>query len=454
MYVIDTDKEKCKFCLGILNQDEIVQNFSICNECRSVITLTPDLSNKMELNIQKVKKFIEKYAPNEVTLETAKTFLDNDYVNEQEKQFVKGTIDDRYNDMARSGIKISGKMVMVSFIPRVVEIVKYTTFRKVTKITKATYHDKAFLRNYWQERYFLDLPNNWDYVVHISFIKRKKKKYEEAIYSFPSCVIDKFYTLITEKPIHEIFSQVFTQDEFFSKYNSFLYFIDLKHLKKLSNHVNLANPLINPAIITIIDESTQRENRFYNPDDENSQQFYNPKNFFYYSPEDHVFLSISYYEYEYLMLTHVIGFINKYYNLPEAIDIITGKKTKFGMYVTIKFDSFFICKPFVKNKNNYDIGNTEAFINNAREQPKLNINYIPMIDPGEEVQAQYVYTPKIKCNRCTKKIDEDQILIGVKKYGLIEKQYHIGCVDLSYVKNRINTEGLRQEDCQFIINEI
>ena len=454
MYVIDTDKIKCKFCLGILDQDEIAQNFSICNECRSVIARTPDLSNKMEIHIQKIKKFIEKYSPNEVNLETAKKFLENDYINEQEIQFAQGTIDDRYIEMARSGIKISGKMLMVSFIPRVVEIVKYTTFRKVTKITKATTHDKMFLRNYWQDRYFIDLPDDWEYVIHISFIKRSKKTYEEAIYSFPSCVIDKFYTLITEEPIHEIFSQVYTQDEFFSKYNSFLYFIDLKHLRKLSNQANLPNPLPNPAIITILDETTQRENRFYNPNYPNSQQFYNPKIFYYYSPKDHVFISISYYEHEYLMLTHVIGFINKYYNLPEAIDIITGKKIKTGMYLTLKFDSFFICKPFINKKNNYDIGNTEVFFNSAREQPKLNINYIPMIDPEDEVSAQYADDLNMQCNRCTKNIAQGQIHIGVKKYGLMEKRYHIGCVDLSYVRNRINIERLKEEDCQIILNEV
>ena len=348
--------------------------------------------------------------------------------------------------MAKASIKVAGKMLMVSFIPRVVEIVKYTAFRKVQKITKATPRDKAYLRQYWQEHYFYDLPDNWDYVIHLSFIQRKENTYQESIYDFPSCVIDKYYTLMTNKPVHEIFCQVFTSDEFITKYKSYPVFLDLRHMQLVAIQTNMIKTLQNSALITITGE-TWKENKYYDPENRYSKEYYKPKSYFYYNSSEKLFIAISYYEYEFLVLTHLIGFINRYYNLPQSIDISLSKKTKKGVYITIKSCATFISKTFIKNENNYDIGkDPTSFFENAMEQPKVNIHYIPMIHPGEEIFAFYADTSENSCNRCTKKIEKEQIVIGVKKFREIEKQYHKGCVDASYVKNQINMTELTEED--------
>ena len=405
----------------------------------------------MEVHIRKVTKFIEKYSPNEVSLETAKSFLDNDYLTHQVEQFAKGSIDDRYISMAKSGIKISGKMLMVSFIPRVVEIVKYTAFRKVTKITVATRRDKDFLRNYWYEHYFFDLPDEWTHVIHISFIQRKKKKYVEAIYSFPSCVIDKFYTLLTNNPIHEIFSQVFTPNEFHNKYQSLSSFIDLKHMKQLPTDEIETNHLQNPAIVTITGEE-MKENKYYDPDNEYSTPYYYPQSYFYYSSLEKSFISISYYEYEFLILTHLIGFINTYFNLPQSISIQTSRSLKSGIYVTIKIDGRLISNPFIEFDNNYDIGNPIEFFMNAKDQPTLNIQYIPMIYPTEDAFMQYAPKTMPKCFRCTKSIEKGAILVAVKDNDEIVKIYHLGCVDLTYVLNIINVDKLKVPDKELVLS--
>ena len=446
MLIIETDRVKCKFCLEILKADEVQKNGTICNQCASIIYKTPDLTKKMEDHIQNVKKFILKHSPKEVSLEEAVLFLQNDYLKTQEQRFTRGLIDDRYFDMTKSGIKVSGKLLMVSFIPRVVEIVKYTTFRKVQRITLATPHDKAFLRSYWLEHYFYDLPDNWDYVIHISFIQRNKSGYQEAIYCFPSCVIDKYYTLVTERPIHDIFSKVFTLDEFYSKYQAYSYFFDLRHMQQVSIQANYLKKLQNSAII-IITDSEWKENKFYEPENPRSQEYYRLKTYFYYNSKEKIFISISHHEYEFLMLTHLISFINTYYNLPKYIDISLSKKTKHGVYITIKSGSTFIAKTFINNENNYDIGkDPTTFFDNAKEQPKGNVKYIPIIHPGVNARFRYAVDSKILCNKCTMNIEEGQIEVLVEHFGEIYEAYHQRCIDLSYIKDEANLDELREQD--------
>ena len=69
-----------------------------------------------------------------------------------------------------------------------------------------------------------------------------------------------------------------------------------------------------------------------------------------------------------------------------------------------------------------------------------------MIYPAEEAFALYATITMPKCFRCTKNIEKNNILIAVKHNGEVDRIYHLACVDLSYVLNRINVDRLIERD--------
>lgn len=328
MHIIESNRVKCKFCLQILKQEEIDKNGIICNECCSIIYKIPDLNHKMDQHILNVKNFENKYSPMEVSLEEAIEFLERTYNNESNSLLNKSSTDFRFLEMDKSGIKISGNILIASFIPRVVEIVHYSALRKVRGISLASNRDKNFLRKYWLEHYGFELSYDWDYVIQISFIQRKKTQYEEKIYDFPSCVIEKFYTINNAKPIPEVFSQVLSTEEFCTKETEFSLLIDLNNFELLSNGSNIPVPLVNSVIIATKRQPYVNAMEQYDPDQKIHENQLFKNNFYYYNKNDEFIAIISYYEVEFLIMNYLIYYMLKKHGLPPSVKVYKKKKAK------------------------------------------------------------------------------------------------------------------------------
>ncbi len=356
LFIIDTDKVKCKFCLEILQKEEVAKNTNICDECKSLINQVPDLLNKMDQHIRIINKFVTKYKPNEVNLEEALLFLENDYIHNHDLELTSDHIDNLYSEMAKYSIKISGKMLLAAFIPRVVEIVRYSTLKKVHQITKATDYEKEYLRDYWLEHYSYILPDDFTHIIHLSFIHRKKTGYEEKFYDFPSCVIDKMYTLYAEKTIPETFYKVLTPEEFFAMYKNYSLIIDLQKLQMLDINRNLENSLENSTLLGIL-SATQDEvdDDFEDWDQRRSRWRPISYDYYFYSKKENLFLIITYYELELLVIKSLIHYVEVNAKVPSSIDIVLVQRKRKPNYLKVFINGFFDSKYFAIYENNYGI---------------------------------------------------------------------------------------------------
>lgn len=351
---------KCKFCLEILNQEEKDSNTNICNDCKRLIGQVPNLLNKMDQHIQIVNNFIKKYSPNEVNITKAISFLKHDYDDNSTLIYSNDSVDSVYKEMSKFGIKISGKMLIATFIPRVVEIIKYSTLKKVNTITEATLEDRLFLHKYWQDHYSYTLPDDWIYVIHFSFIHRRKTIYEEKFYDFPSCVIDKFFTLCSENPIPEIFYKVLTTEEFFTTYHDFSQAIDLENLVGIEDTSNLKNSIPSETIISILSEFQETI-----LDWETSNRLWNPirYDYFYYNKNENFFIVISYYEMELLIIKNLLKFIEINNKIPQSFDIDLVRRKQYPDYLKIIFKMNFNSQTLTIYDGNYGIADIHEFYN-------------------------------------------------------------------------------------------
>jgi len=174
-------------------------------------------------------------------------------------------------------------------------------------------------------------------------------------------VIDKFYTINVENPVTEVFHKSLTIEEFFASYKYYNQIIDLQQLKGIDPNINLKDSLQNSTIISIVEETQEEE--FVDDDWERRPRYRRPirYNNFYYSKSEKLFLVISYFEMELLIIKNLLKCIEKNNAMPLNFDIELARRKRVPDYLKIFLIMAHNSLKFKIYKNNYGITDIYTF---------------------------------------------------------------------------------------------
>lgn len=192
---------KCEYCLRPLVGAFLEQ---VCDECNSLLRKNPELEAKIISHQHLLESFLAKYNPTEMSFEEMFEFQQSEEYQQRQKHFPDLQEDRFFRALQTSGFQLKGLMLFASLAPRVVEFVRYSGLRQLVSVHKVSPERQAELIRYWRRRYNFNLPDDWQYVVGLSFAQQVGNRYEGKVFDYPTPVISHYFKLNSPRVVDEV----------------------------------------------------------------------------------------------------------------------------------------------------------------------------------------------------------------------------------------------------------